>query len=48
MKGGMSKGTGFAAEQTMKYVVPWWSKGYFKDTEQAIELGEDRHFREME
>jgi len=39
---GMPKGTRFAAEQTMKYVVLWWARRYFKDTEQAIERGKDR------
>src|SRR5215211_1737693 len=38
---GMPKGTRFAAEQTMKYVL-WWARRYFKDTEQAIERGEVR------
>jgi hypothetical protein len=38
----MPKGTRFAAEQTMKYVVPWWARRYFKGTEQAIERGKDR------
>jgi hypothetical protein len=39
---GMPKRTRFAVEQTMKYVVLWWARRYFKDTEQAIERGEDR------
>jgi hypothetical protein len=39
---GMPKGMCFAAEQTIKYVVLWWARRYFKDTEQAIECGEDR------
>jgi hypothetical protein len=39
---GMPKGTRFAAEQTMKYIVLWWARRCFKDTEQAIERGEDR------
>jgi hypothetical protein len=38
----MPKGTRFAAEQTIKYIVLWWARRYFKDTEQAIEWGEDR------
>jgi DNA polymerase elongation subunit (family B) len=38
---GMPKGTRFAAEQSMKYVL-WRERRYFKDTEQAIERGEDR------
>jgi hypothetical protein len=37
---GMPKGTCFAAEQTMKYIL-WWARRYLKDTEQAIERGED-------
>jgi hypothetical protein len=39
---GMPKGTRFAAEQTMKYIVLWWARRYFKDMEQAIERGKDR------
>jgi hypothetical protein len=38
---GMPKETRLAAEQTMKYIL-WWARRYFKDTEQAIERGEDR------
>jgi hypothetical protein len=38
----MPKGTRFAAEQRTKYIVLWWARRYFKDTEQAIERGEDR------
>jgi hypothetical protein len=26
---GMPKGTRFAAEQTMKYIVLWWARRYF-------------------
>jgi hypothetical protein len=39
---GMPKGMCFAAEQTMKYVVLWWARRYFKDTAKAIERGENR------
>jgi uncharacterized protein YeaC (DUF1315 family) len=39
---GMPNGTRFAAEQTMKYVVLWWARHYFKDTERTIEQREDR------
>jgi hypothetical protein len=39
---GMPKGMWFGAEQTIKYVILSWARRYFKDTEQAIERGEDR------
>jgi NAD(P)-dependent dehydrogenase (short-subunit alcohol dehydrogenase family) len=41
MMKGKPKETRFVAEQKIKYVL-WWATRYFKDTEQAIERGEDR------